>query len=66
VLHWNGSHWAQVPSPSPRGVGIGPFTVLAGVSALSPKDAWAVGCACSSDTGMTLMLHWNGKTWTRS
>jgi hypothetical protein len=66
VLHWNGTAWAQVPSPSPRGVGIGPVTNLAGVSALSPADAWAVGCACTSDTDTTLVLHWNGTTWTRS
>src|SRR5215472_926097 len=66
VLHWNGKTWAQVPSPSPRGIGIGPFTFLDGVSALSATDAWAVGCACTSDTDITLVLHWNGKTWTRS
>jgi len=66
VLHWNGSRWTQVPSPSPRGIGTSPFTVLTSVSALSPTDAWAVGCSCSNDTDITLVLHWNGKTWTRS
>ena len=66
VLHWDGTSWTQVPSPSPRGVGIGPFTFLDGVSALTSSDAWAVGCACTSDTDSTLILHWNGKAWTRS
>ena len=66
MLHWYGTSWTQVPSPSPRGVGIGPFTFLAGVSALTSSDAWAVGCACTSDTDSTLILRWNGKTWTRS
>ena len=66
ALHWNGTTWTRIPSPSPRGQGIGPFTVLTGVSAVSPTDAWAVGCACTSDVDITLVLHWNGKTWTRS
>ena len=66
VLHWNGTSWTHVPSPSPRGVGIGPFTFLDGVSAVSSSDAWSVGCACTSDTDSTLILRWNGKTWTRS
>src|SRR5215469_6899378 len=66
VLHWNGSRWTQVPAPSPRGIGTSPFTVLTGVSARSPGDAWAVGCACSSDFDTTLVLHWNGTAWARS
>src|SRR5215472_4596527 len=66
VLRWNGSRWTQVPAPSPRGIGTSPFTVLTGVSARSPGDAWAVGCACSSDFDTTLVLHWNGTAWARS
>ena len=66
VLHWNGSRWTQVPAPNPRGVGTSPFTVLASVSARTPSDAWAVGCACSNDADTTLVLHWNGTAWKRS
>ena len=65
VLHWNGTAWAQVPSPNP---GIG-HSALSGVDALSPSDAWAVG---SYDTGRgtrisskNLVLHWNGASWTQ-
>ena len=66
VLHWNGSHWTQVPAPSPRGTGTSPFTILTSVSARTPSDAWAVGCACTNDADTSLVLHWNGTAWARS
>jgi hypothetical protein len=69
ILRWNGSAWTTVPSPSPHGT-VSAF--LYGVSALSPSDAWAVGSYCTSapcSTGNpdfhTLILHWNGSSWTR-
>jgi hypothetical protein len=34
--------------------------VLWGVSAVSRTSIWAVG---SSDYASTLIVHWNGKTW---
>ena len=66
VLHWNGSRWTQVPAPNPRGTGTSPFTILTSVSARTPSDAWAVGCACTNDADTTLVLHWNGTAWARS
>ena len=33
---------------------------LSGVAAISPENAWAVG---STNSGDTLILHWNGKSW---
>ena len=66
VLHWNGSRWTQVPAPNPRGTGTSPFTILTSVSARTPSDAWAVGCACTNDADTTLVLHWNGTAWRRS
>jgi len=63
VLHWDGSRWSQVPSPSPGGAqGSG----LSAVSAVSAADAWAVGCyGFNVNTGAstTLALHWNGTRW---
>src|SRR6516164_6480528 len=38
ILHWNGTAWAQVPSPSP-----GAGNDLSGVDAVSATSAWAVG-----------------------
>jgi hypothetical protein len=38
---------------------------LTGVAAASASNAWAVGYAGSSGSPKVLMLHWNGKTWSR-
>jgi hypothetical protein len=42
---------------------------LTGVSALSASDAWAVGWEQPSSSSLdrvTLIEHWNGKSWTRA
>jgi hypothetical protein len=38
---------------------------LNGVAATSNSSAWAVGYAGSSSAPKILMLHWNGKAWSR-
>jgi hypothetical protein len=63
VEHWNGTAWKVVPSPSaPDG------SRLSGVTAVSRKNAWAVGesfglTSHRSDVTKTLVLHWNGRAW---
>ena len=65
ILHWNGRAWSRVASPSPSD------SYLDGVTATSGTSAWAVGQYCPahcdgfSTTSGTLILHWNGKTWSR-
>ena len=59
VLHWTGSAWKRLPSPSP-----GPSAELFSVALSSSRNAWAVGC--SGTLGLkesTLILHWNGSSW---
>lgn len=60
ALRWNGSAWAQAPTPEP-----GVSGCLTSVTALSPSNAWAVGWTQASLTGprQTLVLHWNGSRW---
>lgn len=69
VLHWNGTSWSDVASPNPGGTGTASFTKLYSVTTLSPSDAWAVGWYGKNGgqeaTGKTLVLHWNGTSWTR-
>ena len=66
TLHWNGSTWSRVTSPSPSRSTAGYGTYLLGVSAVSPTDAWAVGYYRNSTGGAhPLILHWNGSTWSR-
>jgi hypothetical protein len=60
ILHYNGSRWRQVSSPSPGGS----FDDLNGVSAVSASSIWAVGLdSGSSDRDQSLVLHWNGRQW---
>src|SRR5262249_41742758 len=63
LLHWNGAHWAKVPSPN-----LGPITNgLSGVTATSPTDVWVAGSYCAPQCEghvHTLILHWNGTAWT--
>jgi hypothetical protein len=64
VLHWDGSRWTQVPSPNPGGQN---NSALADVSARSSSDAWAVGNIDSAHVSeLTLVLHWNGTSWSQA
>jgi hypothetical protein len=56
TMHWNGTTWNYVPSPSVPGQN----TSLGAVSEVSPHDVWAVGF---SNPGNTLTEHWNGASW---
>jgi len=59
IEHWTSNGWIQVASPSSTA----PVTMTA-VSAASASDAWAVGWFDGSGESLyTLILHWNGKTW---
>ena len=62
VEHWNGTAWKVQKTPDPGGSA--PSDRLAGVTATSAYNAWAVGS--HSPRGIasrTLVEHWNGKTW---
>jgi len=64
IVHWDGSAWAQQPSPNPGGpAGI---SDLNGVAATSPSNAWAVGSYSDGGAQRTLVEHWNGTAWTRA
>jgi hypothetical protein len=63
VAHYNGSTWTRVPSPNPR-----TRNTLYAVHALSATNVWAVGVAQNVSSGIeddSLMMRWNGTTWTR-
>jgi hypothetical protein len=51
IEHWNGTRWAQVPSPDPGGPVTG--NQLSGVAGTSPTSIWAVGHTSSQ----ALALH---------
>ena len=61
TLHWNGSTWSVVESPSVAST----RNHLLDVSAASANDIWAVGYTSVNNTqpNATLALHWNGTSW---
>lgn len=61
IVRWDGQSWAQLPSPdrSPASTD----NELLGVSAVSARNAWAVGASSSPGHEVTLIAHWNGHRW---
>lgn len=68
ILRWDGTKWSTSQIVNLRSND----TELGAVVTRTKSDAWAVGeyCAakCSADPPVdhTLILHWNGSTWTRT
>jgi hypothetical protein len=50
---------------APAATGYSAAGALTGVAAAPNSSAWAVGYAGSSSAQKILMLHWNGKAWSR-
>lgn len=62
VLHWNGTTWSVVPTPTPSGST--PNWAFASVAASSASDAWAVGVqSAGTKIHDSLFEHWNGTAW---
>jgi hypothetical protein len=67
IEHFDGTSWAVVPSPN-----VGPHSAnqsnrLLGLTANSANDIWAFGSYFAADGSghqMTLLLHWDGTSWT--
>jgi hypothetical protein len=61
VLHWDGTNWSIIPSPSPGSAGL---NALYAVDANSANDVWAVGSYANiGGFFQTLVLHWDGTSW---
>jgi hypothetical protein len=61
AVHWNGSTWSIVPSPTTPSSS---DTELESVSCPSTTSCFAVGYV-TVFSGDTLVEHWNGTTWSR-
>ncbi len=62
IEHWNGQKWSVVKSPKVESSD----NFLTSVTAISATDIWAVGTSSNSistNSGQTLIEHWNGKQW---
>lgn len=63
ALHWNGTDWRTVPSPTVAG-----GSNFEAVDALNANDVWAVGLRAGGlpeflSTAATFTAHWNGSAW---
>jgi len=70
IEHWDGTSWTFVSSPNNRFGGYPRDNILQGVVAVSSNDVWAYG-SVDSNPGpgspallITLVLHWDGTSWT--
>ena len=62
TLHYNGTTWSHVPSPN----GADGTSILRGIDAFSPANAWAVGFEYRAALNhyVASIQHWNGSSWT--
>jgi hypothetical protein len=59
ILHWTGSAWSQVPSPSMGGGD----NILHSVTRLANGEGWAVGSYGTYPNFQPLTLHTTGSAW---
>jgi len=70
IGHWDGAAFSRVASPDPAAAPAP--NGLSGISATSPRTAWAVGQYSFYDPvyevawTWPLVVAWNGQTWTRA
>ena len=68
ALHWNGTSWSLVTTPSPGGTATNDFSDLAGLSCASATSCWAAGAYGTEGTQVTSLnqvLHWDGGQWSQ-
>jgi hypothetical protein len=67
IEHFDGARWAVVPSPNVGPNSSNQSNRLLGLTANSANDIWAFGSYFAADGSghqMTLLLHWDGTSWT--
>ena len=63
--HWDGNNWTVVPTPN-KSSAQGSFNKLRGITAVNANDMYAVGHFANAGSGgqeLTLILHFNGSSW---
>lgn len=77
VLHWTGRKWANpvrlntaiqaAVAPSAAAVwAFGPPARYMGIAAIGPRDVWADAVTYKASGTVSYLLHWNGRSWTRT
>jgi hypothetical protein len=63
IMHWDGTSWTRIPSPNPGTLSEG--NELFSISGISASDLWAVGYYQDNTGYESLILHWNGSSWSQ-
>lgn len=66
ALHWNGSKWSVVPTPTPGGNLSGDLNELFDVVCPTTTNCWAAGQYGNNGVTLNQVLHWNGTKWSQS
>ena len=69
ALHWNGTKWSLVTTPSPGGTATNDFSYLVGLSCASATNCWAAGAYGTEGnpfTSLNQVLHWDGTQWSQA
>jgi hypothetical protein len=66
ALHWNGSKWSAVSTPTPGGNLSGDENRLFDVRCVSVTNCWAAGQYGNNGVTLNQVLHWNGSTWSQT
>jgi Carboxypeptidase regulatory-like domain len=68
TCHFDGTTWAVIPSPQPRGEFYEIAYILQDVSATGPDDVWISGYRVLEQgeylSFQSIIEHWNGTAWT--
>jgi len=70
ALHWNGTKWSRVATPSPAGRKSGDISELYDVTCVSSASCWAVGdfgfeAGSQPERFNNLAMRWNGTRWSQ-
>lgn len=69
TMHWDGSTWTQIPSPSPTPAPGLTNCILYGLDGVATNDLWAAGTYQRQVPGgwvgqQVFAMHWDGASWT--
>ena len=60
ILRWNGTSWSRVASPNTSAT---QHNFLSSVACASASECWAVGHSSDPGVAQTLILRWDGSSW---
>ena len=69
ALHWNGKKWSLVKTPNPGGTKSGGLNEIFALGCGAADNCWGAGTYGSANPpgkNLNEILHWNGKTWTKT